>query len=79
MDRPSELIPELIEKLAALEHEQWAHWTEYMLDKLGYTRMSRNPDVINWRIQIATVYEHLSEKEKESDREWARRVLEVIN
>ena len=22
------------EKLAALEHEQWAHWTRYMLDTL---------------------------------------------
>ena len=24
----------LRERLAALEHEQWAHWTEYMLSRL---------------------------------------------
>ena len=26
---------EMVEKIADLEHEQWAHWTEYMLDQLG--------------------------------------------
>lgn len=29
------VTPEIIEKLAAHEHEQWAHWTRYMLDNLS--------------------------------------------
>jgi hypothetical protein len=62
----------LIEKLAALEHEQWAHWTRYMLDNLTSENIQR------WRRQIETPYEDLSEKEKESDRVWARKVMELM-
>jgi len=64
---------ELLEKLAALEHEQWAHWTEYMLANMTEENVER------WKRQIKTAYVDLSEKEKESDREWARRVLEIID
>jgi len=64
-------IDNLIEKLAALEHEQWAHWTRYMLDNLTPENIQR------WRRQIETPYEDLSEKEKESDRVWARKVMEL--
>jgi len=62
----------LIEKLAALEHEQWAHWTRYMLDNLTSENIQR------WQRQIETPYEDLSEKEKESDRVWARKVMELM-
>ena len=62
----------MIEKLAALEHEQWAHWTRYMLDNLTSENIQR------WRRQIETPYEDLSEKEKESDRVWARKVMELM-
>lgn len=72
-------MTEVIEKLAALEHEQWAHWTKYMLTKLGEHSNSANADVRRWWRQIETPYADLSEKEKESDREWARKVLEVVN
>ena len=65
-------IDNLIEKLAALEHEQWAHWTRYMLDNLTPENIQR------WRRQIETPYEDLSEKEKESDRVWARKVMELM-
>ena len=64
-------IDNLIEKLAALEHEQWAHWTRYMLDNLTPENVQR------WRRQIETPYKDLSEKEKESDRVWARKVMEL--
>jgi len=63
----------MIEELAALEHAQWAHWTEYMLDNLTEENISR------WRKQIETPYFNLSEKEKDSDRSWAKKVLEIIN
>lgn len=63
---------EIIEKLAELEHEQWAHWTKYMLDNLTDENIAR------WKRQIEAPYEELSEKEKESDREWARKVLKIL-
>ena len=62
---------DIIEKLAAHEHEQWAHWTRYMLDNLTEENIAR------WRQQIETDYQDLSESEKESDRQWARRAIEV--
>lgn len=62
----------VIEKLADLEHQQWAHWTKYMLDNLTSENIAR------WRGQIATPYSALSEKEKDSDREWACKAYGVI-
>jgi hypothetical protein len=68
----SDLNEKLIEKLAALEHDQWAHWTKYMLANLTDENIAR------WKEQIATPYSELSEKEKDSDREWARKVLDIL-
>lgn len=61
----------LIEDLASLEHKQWSHWTKYMLDNLTPENIER------WKRQIKTDYKDLSEKEKDSDREWANKVLDV--
>ena len=63
---------DLREQLAALEHEQWAHWTRYMLDNLTSENIAR------WQQQIETPYAELSEKEKESDRRWADKVLSLL-
>lgn len=61
-----------LERLAALEHEQWAHWTEYML-------LNLTPKNINqWSAQIKTPYAELTDIEKDSDRRWARKVLDAI-
>lgn len=57
------------ERLAALEHEQWAHWTTYFFDNLSEENIGR------WRNQTYTPYSKLSEEEKESDREWADKVI----
>ena len=64
-------MKELIEQMAELEHIQWAHWTGYMLDNLTPENISR------WRRQIGTPYADLTEKEKESDREWARKSFDI--
>ena len=63
---------ELIEKLAALEHEQWAHWTKHMLANMT------DENIEKWKKQIETLYSELSEEEKESDRKWARKVLSIF-
>lgn len=65
-------LSDVLERLAAMEHEQWAHWTEYMLDNLTPENIAR------WRRQIETPYRDLSESEKESDRVWAKRVLSAL-
>ncbi len=69
------------EALAALEHEQWAHWTRYMLKTLNpllssnlhYSshREKAEAALERWLRQINTPYADLTEQEKESDREWA--------
>ena len=60
------------EQLASTEHVQWAHWTDYMLHNMSTENAER------WALQVKTPYNELSESEKESDREWADRVLAVI-
>jgi hypothetical protein len=60
------------EQLAELEHQQWAHWTRYLLDNLTPENIER------WRRQIDTPYSKLSEAEKDSDRNWADKVLRII-
>jgi len=62
----------LREMLAALEHDQWAHWTRYMLANLTPENIER------WKRQVETPYSELSEKEKDSDREWADKVFEEL-
>jgi len=62
-------IDVLLEALAELEHEQWAHWTRYLLNNLTEQNIKR------WKKQIEIPYTKLSEKEKESDRKWARKVI----
>ena len=65
-------MSEMLERLAALEHEQWAHWTKYMIDNL-------NPENLNrWKKQVNTPYSELTEAEKESDRNWARKALALL-
>jgi len=60
------------EELADLEHVQWAHWTKYMLSNMTSENVSR------WERQCETAYQNLTEREKESDRQWADKVLEVL-
>ncbi len=63
---------EVQERLAELEHIQWAHWTKYMLDNLTLENMAK------WWKQSQTSYSELSEVEKEADRKWARKVVEAL-
>lgn len=76
------LLETLVEKLAAVEHDRWAHWQRYM-----HSKAERRPDgalilpaelVKRWEAQISTRYDDLSEAEKDSDREQVRRYLPLI-
>jgi hypothetical protein len=69
---------ELIEKLAALSHEQWAGWTRWMMDMWGAYHESGELYRSRWKRQMLTPYAELSEAEKESDRIEARKMLAVV-
>lgn len=73
---------DLIEGLAAIEHERWAHWQRYL-----HARCTPGPDgsliipasdVRKWTEQMNASYSDLSEAEKDSDREQVERYLHVI-
>lgn len=72
----------LMETLAAIEHERWAHWQRYV--HRHCQQMDDGSLVIpahlarQWEAQIATSYPELSEVEKESDREQVRRYLHTV-
>ena len=62
----------LLDLLANLEHEQWIYWMAYFCKN----DTSKNWD--KWNKQMKAPYLKLSEKEKESDKEWANKVLMII-
>jgi hypothetical protein len=73
---------ELLEKLASIEHERWAHWQGFM-----HEQGERQPDgglllsaelISKWDRLIATPYAHLTVDEQESDRDQVRRYLPLI-
>lgn len=71
-----------VERLAAIEHERWAHWQRYVHEQCE--RQEDGSLVIpaelaeRWETQIETPYAELSEQEKDSDREQVHRYLSTI-
>lgn len=72
----------LLEALAAIEHQRWAHWQRYV-----HSKGSPQADgsliipaelVARWTIQAETPYADLSEQEKDSDREQVHRYLPLV-
>lgn len=61
----------LLERLAALEHEQWVTWARAVASEVDPERRRR------WQ-QYWVPYAELPEEAKEMDRAWARRVLELL-
>lgn len=71
----------LLEQLASHEHERWAHWQKYLNE--NYTQKDGSlvipkEKVEHWNRQIHTKYKDLSEREKEADRMFARKIVEII-
>jgi len=75
-------ISAIVEELAGVEHERWAHWQEYM-----HSKGARQQDgsllipaalVEKWDRQIVTPYSELTEIEKESDRDQVRKYIPLI-
>jgi hypothetical protein len=77
------MTTELREQLAALAHEQWAGWMEYLF-KQGMTNADGSFTIAPWAVarwlrQMGTTYRELPEQEKQSDRAEADRVLALIS
>lgn len=73
----------LREKIAAVQHEIWAHWMRYL-----FSVSIKNEDgsctipvekVQRWMRQLDTPYDALTDKEQSSDREQAEKVLAIWN
>ena len=73
---------ELRERIADMQHRIWTHWMRYF-----YTQCIPNPDgtftipvekTEHWRRQMTTDYCDLTEKEKDSDRSQADKILKVL-
>ncbi len=75
----------LLEKLAALEHEQWAHLMGFIGKHATKNQAGLRYAVFTkeewerWERQMKTPYAGLSEQEKESDKVWARKVLKILS
>ncbi len=71
------------EKLAALAHEQWSGWMQYLFSKCTYNHADGTYTIPQWAVerwskQMETEYKDLSEDEKESDRAEADKVLVIV-
>lgn len=71
------------EELAELMHEIWGKWWHYIFQQSAWDKESDGmliPGhlVERWNRQMTTLYDALSEKEKDSDREVADKVLALI-
>lgn len=67
------------ETIARIQHDIWSRWMKYMLtcgeyDKRGNWIMPKEK-VERWHRQMNTPYSELTEKERDSDRERADRVM----
>jgi len=74
----------LLEKLAALEHEQWVHLMKGIFifvtdwDDEPDGAEIRNEDLRRWRLRMKKSYAELSEKEKRRPQMFASRVMTII-
>ena len=76
---------ELLEKLAATEHEQWCHWMKAMLGRTTLDFESRGYKIVFSAVEVAEYlrligapYADLTNGEKDMDRVWARKAMMVF-
>ena len=67
------VMTEVLEKLAAAEHDQWIHWSKNICHEEAIS-----PGRIDRWAQYWVPYENLSDDVKEYDREWARVALDIF-
>lgn len=60
------------EKLAAFMHDVWGNWFAYQLNNSTIENLQR------WGIQSNTPYSSLTETDKDKDRKFADKIIEII-
>ena len=60
------------EKLAAFMHDIWGNWFAYQLNNSTVENLQR------WGIQSSTAYSSLTETDKDKDRKFADKIIEII-
>jgi len=64
---------DMVEALAALEHNQWMSWAKSIINSEDIT-----PErVERWR-DLFVPYDQLTDDMKELDRQWARKVVDIV-
>ncbi len=70
------------EKIASVQHDIWSHWMYYLFSCCDITNSGNclipKDKVNHWKRQMALKYDGLTEKEKDSDRSQADKVLKII-
>lgn len=69
------------ELLAEFCHDQWSHWMKYLWSLCYYkdnNLIIPEKFVDRWYRQMTTDYIHLSEEEKNSDRNEAEKLIELL-
>ncbi len=73
---------DMIEKLADYAHKAWSGWMKYMFGKgimtLSGELLIPSGLVERWYMQMNTKYEDLPEGMKPSDRDEARKMIEIM-
>lgn len=59
-------------KMMELDHIQRQAWLTYQ------DKVQDQANIVRWTRQINTAYDDLSEKEKDSDREWAQKAIDAM-
>jgi len=81
-DQIAQTLDDLLDTLAAIEHERWSHWQRYMhskaIQRSDGSLLVPAELVGQWERQIETPFEQLSEQEKDSDREQVQKYLPLI-
>jgi hypothetical protein len=71
---PVEEKDPLVEKVAALAHDQWMKWAKDILE----TETISKERADRWKEECFKPYEELTEEMKEFDRQWARKYITLI-
>lgn len=75
----------LIEELAEYAHDKaWSHWMKYLFENCGTLNQSGSftidaEKVERWTRQMNTPYSELPEDEKQSDRNQATYILDILH
>ena len=73
-DERDKVLDDSLERLSAIEHEQWIEWSKNIAStepNISFERVER------WS-NLWIPYEQLSDEMKEHDRKWARKIIKEL-